>query len=76
MKYFDGELLSGYENQITQSEREFIKTLIIKLDLTIDAERQKINGAGLYTIVDFERTRKKDIIKALDILNGGKNENQ
>ena len=54
---------------MTQYEIDFIKELIIKLDVSIDAEHNKVNAAGLQLLFDFtEEKRKKDILKALDIL--------
>lgn len=54
---------------MTSKEIEFIKKLLIKLDVVIDAEHEKASGAGLNLIFDFtEEKRKKDILKALDIL--------
>lgn len=51
-------------------EIEFVKNLIIKLDVAIDAEHEKATGLGLNLIFDFTpKKRKKDILKALDILN-------
>lgn len=55
---------------MTQKEIEFIKNLLIKLDVVIDAKHEKASGAGLSLIFDFTREkRKKDILQALDILN-------
>lgn len=54
---------------MTLKEIEFIKNLIIKLDVSVDAEHGKASGTGLSLIFDFTREkRKKDILKALDIL--------
>ena len=54
---------------MTLKEIEFIKNLLIKLDVSIDAEHEKASGAGLSLIFDFTpEKRKKDILKALDIL--------
>lgn len=54
---------------MTPKEIEFIKNLLIKLDISIDAEHEKVNGFGLSLIFDFtEEKRKQDILKALDIL--------
>lgn len=47
-----------------------IKNLIIKLDVAIDAEHNKINGYGLHLLFDFtEAERKRLILKALEELN-------
>ena len=49
---------------------DFLKTLIIKLDISIEAERNNVNADGLMLILDFsEKNRKESIIKGLDILN-------
>lgn len=49
---------------------DFLKTLIIKLDITIEAERNNVSADGLMLIFDFtEKNRKESITKALDILN-------
>ena len=54
---------------MTPKEIEFIKNLLIKLDISIDAEHNKASGLGLSVIFDFtEEKRKQDILKALDIL--------
>lgn len=54
---------------MTQKERTFLIELIIKLDVVIDAEHEKVNFAGLNLILDFTvEKRKKDILKALNIL--------
>ena len=54
---------------MTVKEIEFIKNLLIKLDVAIDAEHGKATGLGLNLIFDFTpEKRKKDILKALDIL--------
>lgn len=53
---------------------EFLKTLIIKLDISIEAERNNVNADGLMLIFDFtEKNRKESITKALDILNKTQN---
>lgn len=49
---------------------DFLKTLIIKLDISIEAERNNVSADGLMLIFDFtEKNRKESITKALDILN-------
>lgn len=54
---------------MTLKEIEFIKNLLIKLDVVIDAEHEKATVLGLNLIFDFTpEKRKKDILKALDIL--------
>lgn len=54
---------------MTKEEIDFIKELLIKLDVVIDAEHEKVSGAGLSLIFGFtEEKRKQDILKALDIL--------
>ena len=51
-------------------EIEFIINLLIKLDVTIDAEHENVSKEGLNLILGFtEKKRKQDILKALDILN-------
>lgn len=53
---------------------DFLKTLIIKLDISIEAERNNVSADGLMLIFDFtEKNRKESIIKALDILNKAQN---
>ena len=53
---------------------DFLKTLIIKLDITIEAERNNVSADGLMLIFDFtEKNRKESITKALDILNRTQN---
>lgn len=53
---------------------DFLKTLIIKLDITIEAERNNVSADGLMLIFDFtEKNRKESITKALDILNKTQN---
>lgn len=60
---------------MTQEDITFIKTLLIKLDLSIDAQRGLVNGKGLMLLMDFtEPERKADVAKALDILSEGTNE--
>lgn len=47
-----------------------IKLLIIKLDVLLDAEHEKITDAGLQLIFDFtEEKRKQQIKQALEELN-------
>lgn len=54
---------------MTLKEIEFVKNLIIKLDVSIDAEHEKASGLGLNLIFDFTpEKRKQDVLKALDIL--------
>lgn len=46
-----------------------IKNLIIKLDVAIDAEHEKVSANGLMLLMDFtEKTRKQLILQALDEL--------
>lgn len=53
---------------------DFLKTLIIKLDISIEAERNNVSADGLMLIFDFtEKNRKESITKALDILNKTQN---
>ena len=53
---------------------DFLKTLIIKLDISIEAERNNVSADGLMLIFDFtEKNRKESITKALDILNRTQN---
>ena len=53
---------------------DFLKTLIIKLDISIEAERNNVSADGLMLIFDFtEKNRKESITKALDILNKAQN---
>ena len=53
---------------------DFLKTLIIKLDISIEAERNNVSADGLMLIFDFtEKNRKESITKALDILNKNQN---
>lgn len=53
---------------------DFLKTLIIKLDISIEAERNNVSADGLMLIFDFtEKNRKESISKALDILNRTQN---
>lgn len=53
---------------------DFLKTLIIKLDIGIEAERNNVSADGLMLIFDFtEKNRKESITKALDILNKTQN---
>ena len=53
---------------------DFLKTLIIKLDISIEAERNNVSADGLMLIFDFtDKNRKESITKALDILNKTQN---
>lgn len=53
---------------------DFLKTLIIKLDISIEAERNNVSADGLMLIFDFtDKNRKESITKALDILNRTQN---
>lgn len=53
---------------------DFLKTLIIKLDISIEAEHNNVSADGLMLIFDFtEKNRKESITKALDILNKTQN---
>ena len=53
---------------------DFLKTLIIKLDICIEAERNNVSADGLMLIFDFtEKNRKESITKALDVLNKTQN---
>lgn len=53
---------------------DFLKTLIIKLDISIEAERNNVSADGLMLIFDFtEKNRKESITKALDVLNKTQN---
>lgn len=53
---------------------DFLKTLIIKLDISIEAERNNVSADGLMLIFDFtEKNRKESITKAIDILNKTQN---
>ena len=53
---------------------DFLKTLIIKLDISIEAERNNVSADGLMLIFDFtEKNRRESITKALDILNKNQN---
>lgn len=60
------------KQQLAEKDKDidFLKTLIIKLDITIEAERNNVSADGLMLIFDFtEKNRKESITKALDILN-------
>ena len=53
---------------------DFLITLIIKLDISIEAEHNNVSADGLMLIFDFtEKNRKESITKALDILNKTQN---
>lgn len=55
---------------MTSKERAFIKELLIKLDVSIEAEHENASPQGLMLIFDFTaEKRKADMIKALNILN-------
>ena len=55
---------------MTSKERAFIKELLIKLDISIEAEHENASSQGLMLIFDFTaEKRKEDMLKALDILN-------
>lgn len=57
-----------------EKDIDFLKTLIIKLDISIEAERNNVSADGLMLIFDFtEKNRKESITKALDILNKTQN---
>jgi len=59
---------------VKDKDIDFLKTLIIKLDISIEAERNNVSADGLMLIFDFtEKNRKESITKALDILNKTQN---
>ena len=54
---------------MTTEDKLFLKELLIKLDISIEAEHEKASSQGLMLIFDFtEEKRKADMLKALDIL--------
>ena len=54
---------------MTTEDKLFLKELLIKLDISIEAEHEKASSQGLMLIFDFtEEKRKTDMLKALDIL--------
>ena len=55
---------------MTPEDKLFLKELLIKLDISIEAEHENASPQGLMLIFDFtEEKRKADMIKALNILN-------
>lgn len=55
---------------MTLKDRAFIKELLIKLDISLEAEHEQASPQGLMLIFDFTaEKRKADMIKALNILN-------
>ena len=66
------QIINQLKQQLAEKDKDidFLKTLIIKLDITIEAERNNVSADGLMLIFDFtEKNRKESITKALDILN-------
>ena len=54
---------------MTLKDRAFIKELLIKLDISIEAEHENASSQGLMLIFDFTaEKRKADMLKALNIL--------
>lgn len=54
---------------MTPEDKLFLKELLIKLDISIEAEHENASPQGLMLIFDFtEEKRKADMLKALDIL--------
>ena len=57
---------------MTLKDRAFIKELLIKLDISLEAEHGQALPQGLMLILDFTaEKRKADMLKALEILNEG-----
>ena len=55
---------------MTLKDRAFIKELLIKLYISLEAEHEQASQQGLMLIFDFTaEKRKEDMIKALNILN-------
>ena len=55
---------------MTLKDRAFIKELLIKLAISLEAEHEQASPQGLMLIFDFTaEKRKADMLKALEILN-------
>ena len=60
---------AAFSNKLNDKDIEFLKTLLIKLDVSIEAQRNKVTDAGVALLFDFtEQKRRESILRALDIL--------